>query len=397
MKVACFTPLQPVKSGISDYNEDLAPYLCKAGVDFDFIYEDLPPDNDFIVSNCEFHKHTEYPSNMKNGRYDLTVYHIGNNIVHHYMYGYFFDFPGLTVLHDFVLHHSRLSHYVKVKDLKGYMREMETIGNYDIARIVASGMGGEFLYYNFPMNKRVIECSRAVVVHNTYLKRVIENDYPGKKVFYIPENARSHSVPEKKKKDLRAKLGIPEGSIVIATFGFMNETKKVNLISMVLRKLMPEHPNLYYIICGEDREGVVRRDYFDYPGISERVKVSGYIEKLDHFVEYIEASDIVINLRFPTAGETSGTMIRSMAQGKPVITYDLPTLIDIPENALARISLLDEFRQLSSVLERMILNPDVRNKIGSNAASYVQRELDPVLNAGLYKSAFEEVISLPRD
>lgn len=394
MKVACFTPLQPVKSGISDYNEDLIPHLAEIGVDFDFIYEDLPPDNEFIVRNCEFHKHSDFSSLAKSGKYDLVVYHIGNNIVHHYMYGYFFDYPGLTVLHDFVLHHSRLSHYVKSRDLSGYMQEMEAIGNYDIARIVSSGMGGEFLYYNFPMNKRVIESSPALIVHNSYLKKVIEDGYPGKKVFHIPHNATKRSVSKSELKKLRAGMGIPDDGIVIATFGFMNEAKKVNLISMALHQLMPKYRNIYYLICGEDREGVVRRDYFNYPGILEKVKVSGYIEGMDRFVEYIELSDIVINLRFPSAGETSGTMIRSMAHGKPVITYDLPTLVDIPDDALARISLTDDYRQLIGTLEDLIAHPELRSEIGSNAARYVEKELNPGLNARLYKSVFEAVAAL---
>jgi glycosyltransferase involved in cell wall biosynthesis len=396
LKVACFTPLQPVKSGISDYNEDLIPYLAEAGVDFDFIYEDLPPDNEFVVRNCEFHKHSDFPSLAASGKYDLVVYHIGNHIVHNYMYGYFFDYPGLTVLHDFVLHHSRLSHYVKSRNLNGYMKEMDAIGSYDIARIVSSGMGGEFLYYNFPVNKRVIESSRGIIVHNSYLKQVIENGYPGKEVFHIPHNAAKRPVSKNELKKLRAKMGIPVDGIVIATFGFMNEAKKINLISMALRQLMPKYRNIYYLICGEDREGVVRRDYFNYPGILERVKVSGYIEGMDRFIEYIELSDIVINLRFPSAGETSGTMIRSMAQGKPVITYDLPTLIDIPEDALARISLTDDYRQLLRILEDLIQHPEMRSEIGSNAAQYVKRELNPELNARLYKSAFEAAAAMTK-
>lgn len=389
MRVACFTPLTPVKSGISDYVEDLTPHLAQKGVEFDFIYEDLPPVNEFIVNNCSVHPHTQFPSLVKDKGYDLILYHIGNNVLHHYMYEYFFQYPGLTVLHDFVLHHSRLTHYVRNNNLKGYMAEMDMIGNYDIARIVSSGMGGEFLYYNFPMNRLIIEESLSLIVHNSYLKRKIEKDYFGKKVFLITHNSKKYIVSEERKKRLRADLGIPSDAIVLASFGFMGEPKQINLTSIALRYLMPKYPNLYYLNCGEDKGGIVRKEYFNYPGIMDKVKVSGYIDGLENFVEYMAISDIVINLRFPSAGETSGTMTRSMAQGKPVITYDNPTLIDIPDDALIKISLTDDLRQLIINLERLLIDPELRAQIGTNALRYVEKELNMDINADKYMAAFE--------
>lgn len=393
MKVACFSPLTPVKSGIADYFEDLIPYLVPKGIEFDFIYEKLPPENEYIVKNCEFHKQTDFPELARKGAYDLVIYHIGNHTVHNYMYDYYFDFPGLTVLHDFVLHHARLAHFVLNRNLSGYMKEMDMIGAYDIAKIVSSGMGGEFLYYNFAMNRRIIEQSLSLIIHNTYLKRKIENEYPGKLVFLIPHNTKSRIISQQRISALKKELGIPENGLVIAAFGFMNESKQISLTSMALKYLMPKHPNLYYLICGEDKEGVARKDYFDYPGIRDKVKVSGYIEGLEKFIEYIALSDIVINLRFPSAGETSGTMIRSMAQGKPVITYDNPTLIDIPEDAIARIKLTDDSRQLVHILERLIDEPGLRSEIGSNARRYAESDLSMETNAEKYISALKATIS----
>jgi glycosyltransferase involved in cell wall biosynthesis len=181
---------------------------------------------------------------------------------------------------------------------------------------------------------------------------------------------------------------------VLASFGFMGESKQINLTSMALKYLMPKYPNLFYLNCGEDKDGAVRKEYFNYPGIMDKVKVSGYIEGLESFVEYIAMSDIVINLRFPSAGETSGTMIRSMAQGKPVITYENPTLIDIPDNALVKIPLTDDSRQLISSLEKLIRDRNLRAEIGGHALHYAENELNMELNADKYLSAFEATRSL---
>ncbi|MBN2134942.1 MAG: glycosyltransferase [Acidobacteria bacterium] len=393
MRVAYFTPLQPVKSGISDYNEDLIPALVEAGVELDFFYENEKPDNPFIVKNCRSHKHTEFPALYKNGKYDLTVYHIGNHRFHDYIYEYLFDYPGVLVLHDFFLHHARLAKYVETGNLNGYIEEMKPEGNERIARIIAAGMGGELLYYLFPLNRRVIGASKHIIMHNTFFLNRITQDYPGKGVSFIPHNAKPRRIPKSKVREIRRKAGIPEDAVVIASFGFMNEAKKIGLISQVLGRLLPEFDNLYYLICGEDKEGVVRGSYFNFPVIRDRVKVSGYISGLEEFTAYMEASDIVINLRFPSAGETSGTMIRSMAQGKPVIVYDLPTLTDTPAEALVRVPLTNEFNGLYTSLQKLVSNPSERIRIGSNARAYVKQELDLKRNAALYKEAFQNAIS----
>jgi glycosyltransferase involved in cell wall biosynthesis len=266
-------------------------------------------------------------------------------------------------------------------------------GRQDLGNIVAAGMGGEFLYYYYPMNHSVIDSSKMIVMHNSFLTKKIANDFPGKQVKYIPHNAKKRMIPKNRIQQLHKSLGIPEGSITVATFGFMNESKKIGLISQALCKLMPKYTDIYYLICGEDKDGIVKNEYFNYDGIRERIKVSGYVDGLESFTEYIDFSDIVINLRFPSTGETSGTMIRSMAQGKPVIVYDLPTLLDIPDTALVKIPISDNPSYLVSSLEELINNKIFRESVGKAAEDYAKEELDMDRNADLYIEAFKIVKS----
>ncbi len=389
MRVAYFTPLQPVRSGISDYNEDLIPYLLETGLKLDFFYETSKPENEYIVKHCESYPHTEFPGRMKADKYDQVVYHLGNHRVHDYMYNYIFDFPGVLVLHDFFLHHSRLATYVETGNLPGYLKEMRANDMGKLGEIISAGMGGELLYYMYPLNKVVLDTSQLIIMHNSYYSSVIRENFPGKNTKFIPHNARHRKIPKSRTKQIRKKLSIPDNALIVASFGFMNEVKKIGLISQVLRRLMPKHPDLYYLICGQDREGVVRGSYFDYPEIRDRVKVSGYVEGLEQFTEYMEASDIVLNLRFPSAGETSGTMIRSMAQGKPVVVYDLPTLSDIPDDALVKIPYEADFRHLYDRLSELITDRSLREKTGKAAFNYAREELDMKKNASMYRAAIE--------
>jgi hypothetical protein len=39
MRLAYFSPINPVQSGISDYSEELLPYLADAGADLDLFID----------------------------------------------------------------------------------------------------------------------------------------------------------------------------------------------------------------------------------------------------------------------------------------------------------------------------------------------------------------------
>jgi len=97
MKIAYFSPLSPIKSGISMYSENnLIPYLKKyADVDV-FVEENIVPTNSFIKKNVPVFSYKEF--NEKN--YDVILYHIGNSPHHEYIYKISLQYPGVVVLHD---------------------------------------------------------------------------------------------------------------------------------------------------------------------------------------------------------------------------------------------------------------------------------------------------------
>ena len=51
---------------------------------------------------------------------------------------------------------------------------------------------------------------------------------------------------------------------------------------------------------------------------------------LQELPAHIEAADVVVHLRYPTARETSAALLRLLAQGRPTVISDLEHLADIP-------------------------------------------------------------------
>ena len=100
----------------------------------------------------------------------------------------------------------------------------------------------------------------------------------------------------------------------------------------------------------------------------------GYLPEQE-FWRWAAATDVCINLRFPTAAETSGIAVAMMGIGKAVVFSSGEEIARIPENACLRVDggaveegmLTDYLRWLASDREAVM-------EIGQRAATHVTRE-----------------------
>ncbi|MDE5860679.1 MAG: glycosyltransferase family 4 protein, partial [Ruminococcus sp.] len=100
-KIAFFTPLPPLESGISDYSYDIINALSRY-FDIDvFVEETYNADCNF-PENVSLYSHRSYPIRYQN--YKDTVFQMGNSEYHFYMYQYIRKYHGTVVLHDYNLH-----------------------------------------------------------------------------------------------------------------------------------------------------------------------------------------------------------------------------------------------------------------------------------------------------
>ncbi|MFN3853766.1 MAG: glycosyltransferase [Phreatobacter sp.] len=67
-------------------------------------------------------------------------------------------------------------------------------------------------------------------------------------------------------------------------------------------------------------------------GALDRVKFLDYVP-LTHFDELISTCDLIFNLRFPSCGESSGTLERAVAVGVPIITSEYQAFAEAPTSA----------------------------------------------------------------
>ena len=97
---------------------------------------------------------------------------------------------------------------------------------------------------------------------------------------------------------------------------------------------------------------------------------------MEEFNSFVYYSDIIVNLRNPSMGETYGAMLRILQLGKACITNNGGWFSELPDNCVYKIELNDAVVNLTHVLEELIMDTGKREALGSSAREYINREYD---------------------
>ena len=383
MKIACFTTLLPVRSGISDYNGDLLPFLSKY-VDIDIFIDDYEPAKE-LRQRFNIYSYKEFERRYASGEYDLVLYHMGNNPYHFYLYPFLIKYPGITVLHDYVLHHFYSGMTWIKGDVEGYLEELRynhgKMGE-ELGKVIVKGMITGLELFVFPMNKRIIDSSLGVIVHSDYIKGEIENYHPGANVKKIHMGIPAIDSRSFNRREAKEKLGIPSDSFVLGVFGFVTPMKRVALVLNAFNKVLKVIPDAILLIVGNIEDDGID-EMIKELNLEKNVRITGYVPGED-FKAYIMATDIAVNLRYPTAGETSASLLRIMGMGVPVIIFNYRQFAEIPDDSCVKIDLGEnEVDDLYRAIKKVDSSNYLLRKIGEKGREYVLK------NCNLEESARE--------
>jgi glycosyltransferase involved in cell wall biosynthesis len=375
MKLAFFTPLNPIQSGISDYSEELLLALSGATVgdrpvDIDiFIDRGYRPSNQEITRRFRVRPAREFPRLASS--YDTLISQMGNSPAHAYIYDTLLHPPGVVVQHEFVLHHLRMFMALNHGKRKAYLGLMESrYGDEgrEAARRVMLGQFPEALF-NYPLSDEVINRAQGIIVHSEYMAGLVRGVRPDAPLAVVPMGVPLPLyIP---KQQARARLGIDPDLFLITSVGHLNPYKRVPSTLRAFKALLMDVPNALYLLVGSRSPNYDPTRQIEMLGLSSKVKTTGYATPAD-FANYLAASDVCLNLRYPTAGETSASLLRIMGAGVPVLVSRTGSFEELPDGAVGKIDVGDLEEDL--LLEYLLLlarRPDLRAAMSQTARQYI--------------------------
>jgi glycosyltransferase involved in cell wall biosynthesis len=344
MTIGYFAPLPPAASGVADYAADLLEALRERG---------------------EVRVEEEG---------DWNLYHVGNNGLHWEIYQRALRRPGVVVLHDAVLHHLLLGKLSREEYIEEFVFNYgewhrETAARFWERRGQSAADGA---YFARPMLRRLAEAARSIVVHNAGAAAQVRAHAAGAQVHVIPhyfKPPRTHWYWEIDRYRENV-LGVPRDEILFGVLGHLRESKRLDTVLRAYEDLRKHGVPVRLLLQGEfvgadleraldpllTQEGLLRRGFLDH----------------DEWWLMAHTLDGVINLRWPSAGESSGIATRLMGIGKPVVVTRGLETEELPEASVVKIDPgMPERAQLTQYWAWLAIHKEARLSIGRHAARHI--------------------------
>jgi len=356
--VGFHSPLPPAPTGVADYSAALLPALRE------LLPVSATPARDTAVE----------------------LYHLGNNPLHREIYRRALRRPGVVVLHDALLNHFLLGEIGEAD----YVEEF--VFNYgEWHRGLAHDLwqnrtrsGVESAYFAWPMIARICRSALAVIVHNPGAADTVLRHAPRARVVEIPHLWNPVAPGDRDERArLRREWGVPGGALVLGVFGHLRETKRLGPVLRAFARLRAATLPVHLLVAGEFVSPGVERSFawdLGQPGIIRR----GHLPERE-FWQHAGATDLCLNLRYPSAGESSGIAVRLMGAGLATMLTDGREIARFPREACLRCDAgMAEEDQILAYCLWALRSPQGLAQVGDAAAAYIRREHDLHRVAGLY-------------
>lgn len=373
LRIAWVSPWPPDRSGIAAYSREVVAQL-KEHVDLEVFVErprkavpfDGVPIHDF--RSLKQHRH----------EFDEVVFHLGNSVeFHSSLYREAWESPGVIVLHDFNLHSFLHAAYLGSRDRELYRQALEE----------SHGREGAEEYelvfhekrqpriFDFPASRAIAERSRAVIVHSAWVRDRLDDVA---NVEVVPHGATPRPLLDASERTAaRARVGLREEDFVVGAFGFINPHKRIDAVLEACARLRASGHRLTLLLVG-----AVNGDGFDLDGLMQSfdaasfTRTLGFVDEAAYW-QYVDACDVVVNLRYPTMGESSGSLMRAVASGAACIVSDHGPSADLPDAACWKVATDEsEVDELEACLGALLREPELRSQLGNSAGQWARAHLD---------------------
>lgn len=314
---------------------------------------------------------------------EVPVYHLGNNAFHRYCYEAALRRPGVSVFHDLVLHHMLADVLVeRGSNWERYERILREEYGEDGTRLAGlrrRHMATDFEKFLFPLFAHVARRSRAVVVHSEEMHDRMAQEISDVPITVIPHFAppRPNELATMTRESARRTLRLPVGVPIVGFLGYVTLPKQPEAVIDGFAALARERPDAGLMLVGKDHTNGRLTTWTDRPELRGKVRVTGFVDLIE-FYRYLLAVDVVVNLRYPTVVESSGTNARALAEGVPLVVSNVGAFAELPDDAVCKVEVDgDQGDAVGRHLVRLFADDGFRRSLVARGRAYAERHLDP--------------------
>jgi glycosyltransferase involved in cell wall biosynthesis len=365
-RVACLSPWPPQMSGVADYSCALMPELL-ARMDVTLFVEE--PETAVALDGLTIRSMSQYAEVAAS--FDGVLYHLGNGLTHVAIYEHAWAIPGIVILHDFNIHPFFHSAFVGNPRETLYLDALTFYGPEGIAawesyRDTGTPPGA----WLFPMTQPVVARSRAAIVHSRWVAGRFAEGPPILRVHLgakVPE-AISPSLQEPEVEGFH----LDPHYLWIGVFGFINMHKRLHSVFASVSRLHAKGYPVRVLVVGEVNDSSVNLvEMAAERGIAELVIHETYVPEAA-FDARLSAVDVVLNLRYPTMGESSASLFRALSREKACVVSDYAAFSETPDSVSWKVDPFEpEIDVLTAFIEALLRDPLVRERLGKNALAFV--------------------------
>lgn len=381
LHIAFCTPYPPQPSGVADYSQRFLSVLVDHyPVDVSVVVEGDPrayrqPTHPSIrlVAAPAFEASRRWEA------YDYTVYCMGNSVFHRHVFELLRRYPGAVWLHDV-----RLTGFYRVyRDLLGTFSAGDISFQSDVLGRLRADFNSLLELSLHEQHEGSVYLTRAVAGrgHRVFVNSEFARDIvlaemrsvvPVTVVPFAYPDPPSKPVELIDRKLLLAQHALDERTKLIVSVGIVAPTKQPELLINAVAQLREIEAPIKLVFVGECDSQYKRSlmNLAEGAGVCHRVYFTGRVDDVE-LRRWLSASELAVQLRFPTNGESSAAVADCLSHGLPTIvtaTGPQRELADVTVQVPADI----DPGLLAEEIQRLLADAHLRQGLADSAVRYAR-------------------------
>ena len=375
-RIAFVSPLPPAETGIATYAAAVLEGMEETGFSERHEVDRVWP----LHPNIE----------PRIAEADLGVFQLGNNVEFHGdIYALSVFHPGVVVLHDLALDGL----------MWGLGQTESPLAVPARAEAIEAAPRGanEEDPLSIPWASQAVRRARAVIVHSAFAKSYLEGFGCLTPILVAPHPLveRDEEIEASRHAGAQLRAGVArDDEVLVGVAGDLNASKGIEELLASLRSVTAD---VRVALVGRhsphwDLDTVIRDS-----GVADHVTVVEDVADQD-FLAWLSAFDVLVNLRYPHRGETSGSLVRALHVGVPTIVSAVGTYLEVPDGVVERIpGGPPDPEELAVAIDRLAADPARRRAMHERAQRYAREQLAPSRSAAAYEEAVDAVLAYQAD